>query len=137
MTDEELMNIAKLARKNAISSISGYNVGAALMAKSGTIYIGANIEENSIPNLSNCAERVALQNAMAHGEREFLKIAIVGGKKQTEVLDYTISPCGVCLQYILDFCSNVDILTYNNEGNIIASKVTDFLGKPYIFEDKL
>ena len=83
MSNEELINIAKLAWKNSVTDISGYGIGAALLAKSGTVYIGANIEDKGIPSQSNCAERVALQNAMAHGERDFEKIAKKKKKKST------------------------------------------------------
>lgn len=130
MTNEELINIAKLAWKNSVTGISSFDVGAALLAKSGTVYIGSNIEEKTIPSLSNCAERVAFQNAMSHGEREFLKIAIVGGKKETNNLEDNISPCGVCLQYMLDICPDVEIISYIN-GNIESKKLVDYLNRPY------
>ena len=130
MTNEELINIAKLAWKNSVTDISSFGVVAALLAKSGTVYIGANIEEKTIPSLSNCAERVAFQNAMSHGEREFLKIAIVGGKKGANNLEDNISPCGVCLQYMLDICPDVEIISYIN-GNIESKKLVDYLNRPY------
>ena len=130
MTNEELINIAKLAWKNSVTDISSCGVGAALLAKSGTVYIGANIEEKTIPSLSNCAERVAFQNAMSHGEREFLKIAIVGGKKGANNLEDNISPCGVCLQYMLYICPDVEIISYIN-GNIESKKLVDYLNRPY------
>lgn len=130
MTNGELINIAKLAWKNSVTGISSFGVGAALLAKSGTVYIGANIEEKTIPSLSNCAERVAFQNAMSHGEREFLKIAIVGGKKGANNLEDNISPCGVCLQYMLDICPDVEIISYIN-GNIESKKLVDYLNRPY------
>lgn len=135
MTNEELINIAKLAWRNSVSDISSYGVGAALLAKSGTVYIGANIEEPSIPSLSDCAERVAFKNAMSHGEREFLKIAIVGGKKMDKVLDRNIEPCGVCLQYMLDFCEDIEIITYVN-GKIVSKKMSNYLSNPYKFKEK-
>lgn len=136
MSNEELINIAKLARKNAMASISSYGVGAALLAKSGTVYIGANIEDSSIPSLSNCAERVAFQNAISHGEREFLKIAIVGGRLSSESVDESISPCGVCLQYMLDMCDNIDVITYI-DGKLVIKKVDEFLTNPYKFKEEL
>lgn len=136
MTNEELINIAKLAWKNSVSDISSYGVGAALLATSGTVYIGANIEEASIPSLSDCAERVAFKNAMSHGEREFLKIAIVGGNKTNKMLDSDIEPCGVCLQYMLDFCENIEIITYRS-GKIVSKKISDYLSNPYKFKEKL
>ena len=114
MSNEELINIAKIARKNAYTPLTSYAVGAALLSKTGTVYIGANIEINSGIAISNCAERVAIQNAYSHGEREFVKIAIVGGKVGTDYLDETLTPCGACLQYILEMCKDVDIICYIN-----------------------
>lgn len=135
MTNEELINIAKNARKNAYSNLSDYSVGAALLAKSGTIYIGSNVEENSIMGLSNCAERVAIQSAYSYGEREFVAIAVVGGKRESEC-DKTLMPCGVCLQYILDMCKDIDIVSYEG-GKITIKKVSDFLKSPYVFEGRV
>lgn len=136
MKNEELINIAKMARKNSVSNVTGYSVGAAVLSKSGTVYIGANIEEDSIIGLSNCAERVALQNAMSHGERKFSKIAIVGGKKESEFLDDTLTPCGTCLQYILDFCEDIDIIMYIN-GHLEEKKVKQLLNSPFKLSEKL
>lgn len=136
MSNEELINIAKRARKNAVVDISSYGVGSALLAKSGTVYIGANIEDYSIPNLSNCAERVAFQNAISHGEREFVKIAIVGGKMPSDAIDDKLSPCGLCLQYMLDFCDNIEVVTYIN-GKLVSINVREFLTNPYKHKKKL
>ena len=102
MGNEDLLKIAKNARLRSVCPLSSYAVGAALLAKSGTVYIGTNIEDKVIMSLSNCAERVAIQNAITHGDREILKIAVVGGKKESNYLDNTV-PCGVCLQYMLNF----------------------------------
>lgn len=129
MTKEELINIAKNAKKNALANVTGYKVGAALIASSGTIYLGANVEEPAIIGLSNCAERVAIQNAISHGERNFEAIAIVGSRDDKKC-DETLVPCGTCLQYILDMCSNVDIITYI-DGKIVSKKVKEFLNVPF------
>lgn len=134
MTDEELLKIAKNARKNAYAPNTKYTVGAALLAKSSTVYIGTNVEEYSIIGLSNCAERVAIQSAYAYGEREFLKIAVVGGKED-ELEDLTLMPCGACLQYIMDMCDNIDIITYE-DGNIVSKKVEQYLNSPFILKDR-
>lgn len=129
MKDEELIEIANHARKNAFVPLSDYCVGAALLTKSKTVYIGANIELPSAIGISNCAERVAIQGAYAHGEREFEKIAIVGGKKDGKI-DKTLTPCAVCLQFILEMCKDVDILCFI-DGELVCKKVTDFLSNPY------
>lgn len=55
-------------------------VGAALLCKDGTVYTGCNIE-NAAFTPTNCAERTAFFKAVSEGKRDFVKIAIVGGKK--------------------------------------------------------
>lgn len=135
MKTEDLINIAKNASKNAYAPISRYMVGAAILAKSGTVYIGVNVEDEKIPNLSVCAERNAIQNAISHGDTEFLAIAVVGKNKNAEAFDNTLTPCGVCLQYMIDKCNNIDVICYIN-GKEVIQKPKDFLTAPYDFEDK-
>ena len=129
MTNEELIKIAKNIRKNAFAKCSGYGVGAALITKAGNVYVGVNVEDNVILSLSNCAERVAIQNALTMGEREFQSIAVVGGYLDSEKLDDVV-PCGVCLQYMLDICEDINILTIS-EGKIISKKINNYLNKPF------
>lgn len=135
MTNLDLIQIAKNARKNAVCDNTGYAVGAALITEEGTVYIGANIEEPAIIGLSNCAERVAIQNALSHGERNFKAIAVVGGNRDSESLDTTLTPCGACAQYILDMCPNVDIIMYM-DGKLVEMKPVDLLRAPFILGEK-
>lgn len=135
MTQEDLLNIAKNASKNAYVPVSGFTVGAALLAKSGTVYIGVNVEDDKIPNLSVCAERNAIQTAISHGDREFTAIAVVGKMKDAEEFDGTLTPCAVCLQYMVDMCRNIDIVCYVN-GEVICKNVNEFLAVPYDFAEK-
>ena len=58
MTDKELVLLAEKARKNAYTPYSNFKVGAALLAKSGKVYLGCNIE-NASYTPTNCAERTA------------------------------------------------------------------------------
>lgn len=80
---------------------SHFKVGAALLAKSGTIYTGCNIE-NAAYTPTNCAERTAFFKAVSEGVREFDAICIVGGKEG--VLEDFAPPCGVCRQVMMEFC---------------------------------
>lgn len=79
MTPEELVGQALAAMKFAYVPYSGFTVGAALLTKSGKVYLGCNIE-NAAYGPSNCAERTAIFKAVSEGEREFAAIAVVGGK---------------------------------------------------------
>ena len=89
------------AQDNCYTPYSNFNVGAALLGKSGTIYKGCNIE-NASYTPTNCGERTAFFKAVSEGEMEFDAIAIVGNKKG-EKGEYC-SPCGVCRQVMMEFC---------------------------------
>ena len=89
------------ARKKAYTPYSHFQVGAALLTKSGKIYRGCNVE-NAAYTPTNCAERTAFFKAVSEGEREFAAIAIAAGPEGGE-LSFT-SPCGVCRQVMREFC---------------------------------
>ena len=103
MNNKELVKAAFDAMSKAYAPYSGYTVGAALLGKSGTLYTGCNVESASY-SPTNCAERTAFFKAISEGEREFSKIAIVGGK-HGDVTDMFM-PCGVCRQVMAEFCDD-------------------------------
>ena len=99
---KQLIEIAVKAREMAYAPYSHYKVGAALLAKSGKIYTGCNVENASFTP-TNCAERTAFFKAISEGDREFEMIAIVAGKDGEE-LSKNCTPCGVCRQVMTEFC---------------------------------
>lgn len=101
MNNKELVVAAFAAMEKAYAPYSGYKVGAALLADSGKVYTGCNVESASY-SPTNCAERTAFFKAISEGEREFKSIAVVGGKdgNVTELF----MPCGVCRQVMAEFC---------------------------------
>ena len=101
MTEPELIELAKKAAKNAYAPYSHYTVGAALLCKSGKVFLGCNIE-NAAYSPTSCAERTAFFKAVSEGEREFSAIAVVGGY-ELDFKDY-FTPCGVCRQVMAEFC---------------------------------
>ncbi len=101
MNNKELVKLAFDAMQKAYAPYSNYKVGAALLAKSEKVYLGCNVE-NASYSPTNCAERTAFFKAISEGEREFAKIAIVGGK-EGNVTDLFM-PCGVCRQVMAEFC---------------------------------
>ncbi|MBE6823901.1 MAG: cytidine deaminase [Ruminococcaceae bacterium] len=103
MKNSELIDIAIGAMKSSYAPYSKYNVGAAILTKSGKVYTGCNIE-NASYSATNCAERTAIFKAVSDGEKGFRKIAIVGGKNG-EITNYA-PPCGICRQVLAEFCDN-------------------------------
>ena len=108
MNPEKLTELARAAMENAYAPYSGYCVGAALLTKSGKVYLGCNIE-NASYSPTNCAERTAFFKAVSEGEREFAAIAVTGGKGG--VVTGRFPPCGVCRQVMQEFCQP-DFLIY-------------------------
>lgn len=100
-TRQDLMNRAIAARENAYAPYSGYLVGAALLCGDGTVYTGCNVE-NASYGATNCAERTAVFKAVSEGKREFLAIAIAGGRREADKLDAAY-PCGICRQVLREF----------------------------------
>ena len=126
-----LIKLAMEARGKSYCPYSGFAVGAALLTKEGKIYQGCNIE-NAAFTPTNCAERTAFFKAVSEGEKEFCRIAIVGGKKDG-VLELT-SPCGVCLQVMQEFCDPdaFEVILATAEEKYEILKLRQLL--PYGFE---
>lgn len=115
--EKQLIKDAIAARENAYTPYSGFQVGAALLGKSGKIYKGCNIE-NAGYTPSNCAERTAFFKAVSEGETEFEMIAIVAGPRG-EKLEFA-APCGVCRQVMMEFCD------YDKFRIVLATSVDDY-----------
>jgi len=94
--EASLVTEATTGLAQAYAPYSRFPVGAALRARSGRVYRGANVENASL-GLSICAERNAVFAAVAAGERAFDAIAIVSKA------DEPTPPCGACRQVLLEF----------------------------------
>ena len=126
---KELCSLALKARENSYSPYSNIKVGAALLARSGKIYIGCNIE-NAAFSPTVCAERVAIFKAISEGEKEFSAIAIAGGANEKP--DGEFPPCGVCRQVMAEFCdTDFKIYLVKNETEYTALSLEELL--PYGF----
>ena len=111
--------------QKAYAPYSGFWVGAALLAESGKVYTGCNIE-NAAFGPTNCAERTAFFKAVSEGEREFVKIAVVGGRGGV-VTDYFV-PCGVCRQVMSEFCDdNFSVIIAKSEDDYLDKTLNDLL----------
>ena len=118
MDRERLGRLALEARKNAYAPYSHFAVGAALLTKNGKVYTGCNIE-NAAFSPTSCGERTAFFKAVSEGEREFLAIAVAGGRTG-ENPENPCPPCGVCRQVMAEFCDpeTFRIILMNGAGEI-------------------
>ena len=87
----ELIGRAIEMKTAAYAPYSHFQVGAAVLAESGKIYGGANVE-NASYGATVCAERSAIFAAVNAGERKLEAIAV------------TETPCGMCRQVMREFC---------------------------------
>ncbi|MEY2411346.1 MAG: cytidine deaminase [Verrucomicrobiota bacterium] len=92
----QLIAAALIARQNAVAPYSNFQVGAALLARSGEVFHGANVESASY-GLTCCAERIALFKALTEGRRDFIAIAIVARAPHGPM------PCGACRQLLAEY----------------------------------
>ena len=112
MTPEKLCELAVEAMGHAYAPYSGFQVGAALLCKDGSVYQGCNIE-NASYSPTNCAERTAIFKAVYDGQRDFVAIAVCGGKHGK--ITGAFPPCGVCRQVMREFCGD-DFIIYLPDG---------------------
>ncbi len=117
----ELVDQAIQALTNAYAPYSKFKVGAALLAASGRVYLGCNIE-NAAYSPTNCAERTAIFKAVSEGERKFKALAVAADT------DEVITPCGVCRQVLAEFFDDeVVILLANLNGQVVQTKLSELL----------
>ena len=102
-----LIRAAFAAREYAYTPYSNFKVGAALLAKNGSVYTGCNIECATFTP-TNCAERTALFKAVSEGVHEFAAVAVVGAKDGAPDDALITSPCGVCRQMLYE-CGGPDL----------------------------
>ena len=122
---EKLIDTAIKQLDFSYTPYSGFKVGAALLTKKGEIYTGCNIE-NASYTPTNCAERTAIFKAVSEGKRDFVKIAIVGGKKGEMTAP---APCGVCLQVMSEFCKadEFEIVMAKSEEDYSSKRLSELL----------
>lgn len=124
---EELIRLAYEGKERSYAPYSGFQVGAALLAENGTVYLGCNIE-NAAYSVTNCAERTAFFQAVSEGVTEFQAIAIVGGLKGSKSGELC-APCGVCRQVMMEFCDpkEFQIILEDGKGGCFAKTLEEIL----------
>ncbi len=125
---DQLVKKAIEAKENAYAPYSEFRVGAAVLAGSGKVFTGCNVE-NASYGAAICAERTAVVKAVSEGETIIKAIAI-----NSDSEDYT-SPCGICRQVMSEFCNEgTQVVCSNNKGEYVKLPFKDIL--PYAFTKK-
>ena len=107
----ELIKSAIDCLDRSYAPYSHFNVAAAVLASSGKIYTGVNVENASYP-CGTCAEAGAISAMIVSGEKTIKEILIVADTER-------ILPCGNCLQKIAEFADETTIVhSADINGNI-------------------
>jgi cytidine deaminase len=122
---EDLIAKAMEARKKAHAPYSHFTVGAALLAKSGRVYTGCNVE-NASYGLSICAERTAVFKAVSEGERDFEAIAVV--------TERGVTPCGACRQVLMEFGEDMQVIVADGAGGYRVFGLQELLPEAFTSE---
>ena len=121
-----LIDAAKSVRENAYAPYSNFKVGAALMAASGKIYAGCNVENVAFPE-GTCAEAGAIAAMVAAGETGFTDIAVIADSPEP------VTPCGGCRQKLFEFAAPGAMVTLASmSGKETRMTVADLLPGAFV-----
>jgi cytidine deaminase len=124
VSPEELTREAREALRHAHAPYSNFPVGAALLAESGKLYRGANVE-NASHGLAVCAERSAVFAAVSDGQKHFRAIAIA-----TDT-DEPTPPCGACRQVLREFATDLPVYLVGRGPEIEVTSLSKLLPRAF------
>jgi len=126
-TWDDLARQALAVRRRAYAPYSRFKVGAALLGGDPPqVIAGCNVE-NSSYGLTVCAERAAIGRAVAEGVKDFVALAIASHG------DEPAPPCGMCLQTLLEFCEDLELLLVNTSGTRRRTRLSKLIPQPFRF----
>jgi cytidine deaminase len=123
-TLRRLEKAARAAARASYSPYSKFRVGTAVLAGSGRIYAGCNVE-NASYGLCNCAERTAIFTAATAGERKIAAVVVY-----TPTPTPTM-PCGACRQVINEFGAQAAVISICNSAKRIETTLPALLSEAF------
>lgn len=135
LTDKEVADLIAVAGKtrlNAFCHRSKHKIGASVLTTDGRMFGGCNVEA-VISGLGTCAERCAIDNAVANGYYSFRALCCVDSK---------LTPCcGACLQYLMLFSQvsgeEIFLINASTDGRYEVDKLSQALPLGYRTESNL
>lgn len=113
--------------KNSYSPYSGFRVAAICLMKDGKSFGGANVENASF-GATICAERVAINSAIASGytKGDFSKLYVMCDSQKIS------TPCFICRQVINEFFDrDSEVILYSNDGDKQVFTVKEMCPYPF------
>jgi cytidine deaminase len=121
---DRLRDEAKAAAARAYCPYSRFRVGAAILARSGEIFSGCNVE-NASYGLTICAERNAAFRMVAAGATA-IDVIVVYTPTATPT-----APCGACRQVLNEFGPTTEVICICDGPDVIRSSVRDLLPRAF------
>jgi cytidine deaminase len=124
---QELVRQARVAAERAYAPFSGFRVGAAVMMADDPahqVITGSNVE-NSSYSLTQCAERTALQTAVAAGHRRLRYLAVTCAATTPGTPLRQRSPCGSCRQALREFADRETLILLDRGTDEPSADVFD------------
>ncbi len=115
-----LVELAKEASGKAYCPYSKFSVGAAVLASSGNIYTGCNVENAAFGD-TICAERCAIMQMVAAGDRDIAAVVVF---TPTHV---ATPPCGSCRQVINEFGPDARVICVCNSQDRLNAFLSELL----------
>lgn len=119
-SDDDLIRKAQAVSRQAYAPYSRFRVGAAIRTVAGKTFVGCNVE-NASYGLTCCAERSAIFQMIAAGEKQFECIVIY-----TPTATPT-APCGACRQVLFEFGPKARVLGVCDANDRIDTTVEELL----------
>lgn len=113
--------------KNSYSPYSGFRVASICLMKDGKSFGGVNVE-NASYGATICAERVAINTAIANGYKkgDFSKLYVMCDSERIS------SSCFLCRQVISEFYDkDAEVVFYSNDGDKEKYLVKDLCPYPF------
>ena len=129
MTADELITRARALIQERYCKEGHHSVvAAALLTKSGKVYVSLNAGTNQ-PSIATCAEIIAI--GMANTDDPDMQIDMIVAVRDQD--GYVISPCGKCREYIADYGPDARVIVpaENSKGYEVVS-ATSLIPNKYV-----